>query len=366
MRIEQIRNLSKKDFKDLFNLIISDHVDNEYMDETIRIAYENEVFIKGFIGLFAFMKYIEINTEKRVPVLFTHRSSDNQNNILERLFGLLYLNINDNKKEENMLGEIRTIKEDISRKIPGIDFTHYRGLSDKTQRVSYITSLISQNAPSIRLKGGIFKDIISNLEKYVAYSVQIEKALGLYRDIDEVDANPPIDKSDFSVDAFKKLLEMNVITVNEKPLTGKFSGLNANEINANMALLYFIENRIAGLNQEPLPHPDLVGLFSQLFKESGLNPQEYITQRALQRGGGDGLFDVMYDLFMANDDTDFKLYRKNSYLLLNMPNNYEISINNFQSYPSEIRVFLQELKEQLVSTSIKDEDLFVLYFNRMV
>lgn len=346
MRIDTIRNLNKKDFKNLFNLVTSGRVDRETMDSNIKIAYENEIFIKGFIGLFAFMKYIEINTEKRIPVLFTARSTGNQENILERLFGFLYLNINDNKKDINILEELRVLQTDIRNRIPSIDFARYRGLTNSEERVAYISSLITNSNLNIRLTGSLFTTIIANLEKYVNYSIQTEGALGLYREIDTLDANPPIDKSDFSVGSFKKLLEMNVITVDSKPLTGKYSGVNSDEINANMALLYFIENRIAALNKEPLPHPELVGLFSQIFKETGLNPQEYITENALRRGGGDGLFDVMYDLFVDNDDTEFKAYRKNSYLLLNMPNIYEIEMKNFQAYPYEIRMLLQELNRE--------------------
>ena len=285
MRIDTIRNLNKSDFKKLFNLVTSGRVDPDTMDENIKIAYENEIFIKGFIGLFAFMKYIEINTEKRIPILFTSRSTGNQEHILERLFELLYLNINDTKKDVNILEEIRNIREDISARIPGINFDTYRSLPNADEKIAYITRLITDSNLRIRLKSDIFRNIIANLDKYVDYSIQIEGALGLYREIDTLDANPPIDKSDFSVGSFQKLLEMNVITVDAKQLTGKYSGVNSNEINANMALLYFIENRIATLNKDPIPHPELVGLFSQLFKETGINPQEYVTENALRRGG---------------------------------------------------------------------------------
>jgi hypothetical protein len=151
---------------------------------------------------------------------------------------------------------------------------------------------------------------------------------------------------------------MNVITVDSKDLEGKFKGINANQINANMVLLYFIENRIASLNKEPLPHPELIGLFSQLFKGSGLNPQEYITTST---GGAlddvikydeefdeiEGIFSIMEAMFFSdNYKKEFNMYRKNSYLLLSMPTNFEIAINNFQGYPTEIRMYLQELNRE--------------------
>jgi hypothetical protein len=350
-RIDEIRNLNKKYFNQLFDFVASKRrVDSSAIDPKIKTAYENEIFIKGFIGLFAFLKYTEISTNKQVPAIFTTRSTGNQNNILERLFGLLYLNLDDKKKDVNLLEEAGKIRQDITRKIPSINFDTYRQFQNHDERIKYITELIERTGANVRTKGSGFNAIVANLDKYVDYSIKIEEALGLYQEIDRVDAVPPIDKSDFSVDSFKKLLHMNVITVDSKPLTGNFEGINANQINANVALFYFIENRIASLNKDPLPHPELVGLFSQLFKETGLNPQEYITDSTLQInglvGGGDGLFDVMYDLFVSNDDTDFKLYRRNSFLLLNMPNNYEIAINNFQTYPYEILMFLKELKRE--------------------
>jgi len=182
--------------------------------------------------------------------------------------------------------------------------------------------------------------------------------------------NPPDSKSDFSLYSFKKLLEMNVVTIHDNnPLTDKFEGINSNEINANMALLYFIENRMAKKNNIPIPHPELIGLFSQLFKKSGLNPREYMGGNKKLIGGGDDLFDVMNDLFISDEDiseedieipdsirkyykyknkkiTLFDIYRINSYLLLNMPTNLEILNKNFSFYPEEIRVYLMDLNRQ--------------------
>ena len=48
----------------------------------------------------------------------------------------------------------------------------------------------------------------------------------------------------FIVEAFRKILAMNVVSFGNKPLEGDFKGINGNEINVNVALLYFIENKI--------------------------------------------------------------------------------------------------------------------------
>ena len=107
-------------------------------------------------------------------------------------------------------------------------------------------------------------------------------------DIKTIDTDPRkyAGKNDFTINSFRKLLEMNVITVGEGPLKGKFEGIDKNQINANMALLYFIENRISKMNGTPVPHPELIGLFSQLFNDTGLYSQEYMGGN--KRGGGGG------------------------------------------------------------------------------
>ena len=146
---------------------------------------------------------------------------------------------------------------------------------------------------------------------------------------------------------------MNVVSFGDKPLADEFSGINGNEINVNMALLYFIENKIANMNKTPLPHPEFAGLFSQLFKVTGFLSSEGAASSG--RGGGgddddnDDILSVMQNLFVSDTPEStalFNEYRRNSYLLLNMPTTYEILTNSFSSYPTEIRLYLQNLTKK--------------------
>ena len=146
---------------------------------------------------------------------------------------------------------------------------------------------------------------------------------------------------------------MNVVSFGNKPLEGDFKGINGNEINVNVALLYFIENKIAFMNETPLPHPEFVGLFSQLFKEKGFLSAESTATAAKfpGKGGGedDDILSVMQNLFVSDTPEStalFNEYRRNSYLLLNMPTTYEIVTNSFSSYPTEIRLYLQNLTKK--------------------
>jgi len=344
-RVQKIRN-ANEEIKQLFLKTKSDEpmtLDNP----EILIAYENEIFIKGFIGLFVFMKYVHISTGKIIPTLFIKKGGEEQTNVLIRLFEMLYLNLNNNNQDVTLIERMEEIKKDIEQKIPYFKFDEYIASSDKKKYIEEKLSTIQRLSRILKQKYS------EELDKYVEYYEKVKNTLSLYQSVEEIDNNPPIYKSDFTTYSFRKLLEMNVINVGDKPLNGIFEGINGNEINVNLALLYFIENRIASSNKDPIPHPELTGLFSQLFKDSGILAKESIP-RTTKGGGEDDIFDTMYELFMSIDPTPFKEYRRNSYLLLNMPTNYEILINNFQSYPLEIRMYLQQLNTEYEKEKTRD------------
>ena len=365
-RVELIRNASDT-IEFLFNKIGNDNeVEKTYLDQKIKIAYENEIFIKGFIGIFAFMSYVSITSGIEAPALFTTRGSGDQKKVLQNLFRMLYLNLDDNKVDPNPLENLEQIKNSIKTELPTFDFITYDELIDEQEKKLYIESL--EGVKTKRQK----VEIASYFNKYLSYCNEIKKALQLYENIDSEAEIPPDGKSDFSLYSFRKLLEMNIVTVHEnKPLEGKFEGINANEINANLALLYYVENRMARKSNKPIPHPELIGLFSQLFVESGLYSQERMFRNGGKKigGSGDGLFEVMYDLFISDEDisgediqlpddvkkfykyknkkiTLFDIYRMNSYLLLNMPTNLEIEASSFNFYPEEIKIYVKSLNKE--------------------
>jgi hypothetical protein len=363
-RVDKIRNTSAT-MENLFETIATSRASPSETEELIKTAYENDIFIKGFIGIFAFMQYISITSGIEPPYLFTTRTTGDQKKVLQRLFGLLYLDLNDNKNDPDLFESIKELKYSIQTELPDFNFTTYEGFgTDEKAKESYIKSLDS-------LKSQVERERIANdFNQYISYCQKITNSLDLYKSIDEISKKPPDFKSDFSLYSFRKLLEMNVVTTYaDKKLTDKFEGINANEINANMALLYFVENRMASSNKVPIPHPELVGLFSQLFVKTGLYPREYMGGSKNLIGEEDDLFDVMYDLFVSDEEitdehipipdaikkyyryknkkiTLFDIYRINSYLLLNMPTSLEISNKNFSFYPEEIRIYVMDLNKQ--------------------
>ena len=358
-RIDVIRGAGKQ-IRYIFNKISNTmRVNSTEIVEVIKVAYENETFIKGFVGLFAFMEYIRVSTGKKVPTLFTYRANNDQAVVLERIFDFFYKSLTKDAPDPDFKETLEKMEKDIQNKLTRFDLTTYNGFSPE-EKLEYIKSNMKKPYATRKKIAESWppSEMVVELNNYVSYYAQVKHYFDAYNELYELDKNPPkdpTDKNDFSVNSFRKLLEMNVITVGDKVLEG-FDGINANQINVNVALLYFIENRIASMNDEPLPHPELVGLFSQLFLGSSIYPQEYIKKDAKFSGGGEDLFDVMEELFMSDDVNMFNDYRKKSYLLLNMPNNYEIAINNFQFYPSEIKAQLYALKRDYEVEMEREEE----------
>jgi hypothetical protein len=372
-RVKEIRKANET-IRQIFNDVQTGFVSDSMINETIQIAYENEIFIKGFIGLFTFMKYIYVRSDGKIkiPALLKANTEGTQDNVLERLFELIYLNLDDGKKDITLSQKIEEIKTDIRNKLTNFDFDKYNRLPTNEAKIQYI-----EEFPGLTTKTKK-REIAENFKNYLNYCKKIEAFFDLHETLNRTDDKPSIYKNDFTVNSFKNLLEMNVITVGGDRVLEDFDNINVNEINVNVALLYFIENRIATMNDEPIPHPELIGLFSELFKGSGIISQEYIKKSSIitdvgqqpaiaqrvkenRRKGGDGddegLFDTLYDLFVDDDATAFKEYRKNSYCLLNMPNNYEISINNFQSYPLEVRLYFQSLNKESQQEKTRSEQM---------
>ena len=136
-RVEKIRN-PKATIATLFETIATGIISPSDNPDLIKTAYENDIFIKGFIGIFAFMQYIAITSGIDPPSLFISRQTGDQAKVLERLFGLLYLNLNDNKEDPNLHQSIRQLQESIQNELPGFNFIEYNGLDSIDKKQQYI------------------------------------------------------------------------------------------------------------------------------------------------------------------------------------------------------------------------------------
>ena len=335
-RINAIRDATSEIDATFTAILNSEEVDPR-ITAMMKSAYETDTFVKGFIGILIFMAYTKYQEKQTVPVILSKRAGTTQDMMVKRLFSLIYKDLDAGVVEES--DATICLKEIISM-VPGFTLDEYTRAGDKAQ---YILSKL-QNTTRFQ-KRLIDSQIIPKIEKVVNY-------YNSNKDIAPIVAQQedPV----FIVESFRKILAMNVVSFGDKPLAGEFSGINGNEINVNMALLYFIENKIANMNKTPLPHPEFVGLFSQLFKVTGFLSSEGAAASSGMDGGGDDddnddILSVMQNLFVSDtpESTElFNKYRRNSYLLLNMPTTYEILTNSFGSYPPEIRLYLQNLTKK--------------------
>ena len=334
-RINAIRDATNGVNATIAAVLNGDEVDTEVM-ETIKSAYEADTFVKGFIGILIFMAYTEYQEKLNVPTILSKRAGTTQDMMVKRLFSLIYKDLDTGVADES---DAAICLREIEAMVSGFNLDDYARATDKQ---TYILSKL--NISTRGKKVLVDADIIPKIEKVIKYYNSNKDIAPIVTQQED-----PV----FIVEAFRKILAMNVVSFGNKPLEGDFKGINGNEINVNVALLYFIENKIAFMNETPLPHPEFVGLFSQLFKEKGFLSAESTATAAKfpGKGGGedDDILSVMQNLFVSDTPEStalFNEYRRNSYLLLNMPTTYEIVTNSFSSYPTEIRLYLQNLTKK--------------------
>jgi len=334
-RINAIRDATNKIAATITAVLNDDEVDTGVV-ETIKSAYEADTFVKGFIGILIFMAYTEYQEKLKVPVILSQREGATQNMMVKRLFSLIYKDLDTGVADES---DAAICLHEITSMVPGFVLDDFTRAPDKQ---AYILSRL--NISTRFQKRLIDSEIIPKIESVIKYYNSNKDIAPIVSQQED-----PV----FIVESFRKILAMNVVSFGDKPLADEFSGINGNEINVNMALLYFIENKIANMNKTPLPHPEFAGLFSQLFKEKGFLSSEGASSSG--RGGGgdendnDDILSVMQNLFVSDTPEStalFNEYRRNSYLLLNMPTTYEILTNSFSSYPTEIRLYLQNLTKK--------------------
>jgi hypothetical protein len=336
-KINEIRDATNAIDATVLALLNGEEVDPGFVG-TIKNAYETDTFVKGFIGILIFMAYTKYQEDYKVPVILSRRAGATQDDMIKRLFSLMYQDLDSTPADDS---DAKICLDEIRVMVPGFVLADYDGASDKQK---YIFDKVKMTTRGKKLL--IASNIVPKIEEVIKYyNSNKNVAPKLTQQEDPV----------FIVDSFRKILAMNVVSFGNKPLEGDFKGINGSEINVNMALLYFIENKIAFMNETPLPHPEFVGLFSQLFKEKGFLSAESTTTAAKfpGKGGGedDDIFSVMQNLFVSDTPESkalFNKYRRNSYLLLNMPTTYEIVTNSFGSYPIEIRLYLQNLNKQYI------------------
>jgi hypothetical protein len=372
---EMLYNVTRGSIEDILNNLMSSNKDNkDTLISDITISYELDKFLRGFVGLITFLCYLKSQEKKTIPSIFRRKRAteaqalrnepglDIQPIIFKRLFELSYKDIDsgDDFNKENIFENIEDMKKDINAKVGKAGVNFMDNYCTTANKVSYVTT---------NKKDELDPEEEREYLKYAEYVCDLQAF------INDSDIRQAIEEKDFvksedsiiTITSFRNLLETNTLTFSDKLLTDKFVGFNRNEINVNMLLLYYLENRVNEMNkvdgkQKPIIHEGLEDLFRQVFEDTPITiyvrPGEGASASALppppkrgkMGGGGESdeneieeyflpndLLDVLYDLLIDDDDTLFKRLRKNMYFLLHLPTKYEISAGNFQHHPEEIQ-----------------------------
>jgi len=342
--------------------------------EKAKKAAEIELFLKGLFGIFTFMKFIKQSGKSLPIIFGTSRNQTALLNtfisITETLLfpettiipESLYFDTATTAKREfdKIKGDLESSGIDINKIKLHSDYIEIitAGLSGQKLDVfkdiidSYnVGTSIADDVYLVRVKSKIYnelnanKDIINQIgEEFLSNKTKrgniiynngstLENKLGNFRigrsrgitigpNEDYIKFIGPYVEAFhkfyedynrngfFSVNSFRTIIESNTLAFDNKPLTGLFEGLNANQFNYNMALLYYVENELSKtemvdkLTKCP-PIYDDESTMTQLLKQ--LFPT-FTMRGGLIRGGGDittGIQSIFQNLGLSVDEPIF-------------------------------------------------------------
>jgi hypothetical protein len=305
---------------------------NRYTDD----ANDIDVFLKGFLGCMTFLRYYQSN-DLKVPSIFK-RNNEKQEQV-QNVVVKNFINI-----AEKLL--FKSDDEDKSDdELNNGDKILFFTADNQQKREGYITRIRDDNTFDIRNKENKKETSIArnNITKIIDYS-----EISTYKKNKE-DEQDSFDK-EYDENAFKKLIDMNVISFNSAELTDEFEGFNADQFNFNKALLLYLEDRINKMNVEsnastpPTNLPEFGSLFKQLFKNTGIT---------ITTGGGGNIDSIFFpenisyiinSFFNKNNvsiDSKIIQFKRNMNFVLNTPTAQEI-ITIIQMQKEQSRLLIQD------------------------
>jgi hypothetical protein len=272
---------------------------NAVVNKYTENANDIDVFLKGFLGCMTFLQYYQVN-DLRVPTIFKRNNDQQeqvQNVVVKNFINIAEKLLFKSDEEDKTDGELNTG-----------DKVLFFTADNKIEREGHITRVRDDNTFDIRNKDNKKEPNVAreNITKIIDYSTTstYEK---------NKDDEQSIFNKEYDENAFKKLIDMNVISFNSSKLTDEFEGFDANQFNFNKALLLYLEDRINKMNVEankpkpPTNLPEFGSLFKQLFKNTGIT---------ITSGG-------------AGDDTDSIFFPENiSYIVNSFFNKNNVSIDS--------------------------------------
>jgi hypothetical protein len=309
--------------------IQTNSVTNNVIEDNPDKANEIEIFLKGFLGCMIFLKYNE-KKGLSVPTILKKKTggqTEYQDTIITEFIKIAYnlLFNSDDYDSNNNNDELYPQDNIVYKNLKGIIV---RKKIDKTYDIR-----TSNNERHNNIKRSDIKKIF--LDKKDDIIIFSQDDINEFSEEEKKNITKDYSKNEYDENAFKKLIDMNSISFDEKPLSGEYEGFNANQFNFNKTLLLYLEYRINTLNNisennQSRP-PELYGmneLFKQLFEGTGItittrggNPKEAIlTLNPMISEIFNSFFDdnnvVKYDKIQT--------FKQNLNFMLNMPTVNEI------------------------------------------
>jgi hypothetical protein len=305
---------------------------NAVVNKYTENANDIDVFLKGFLGCMTFLRYYQSN-DLKVPTIFKRNSEkqeESQNIVINNFVNIAEKLLFKSDYEDETDGELNNG-----------DKVLFFTADNQRKREGYIVRIRDDNTFDIRNNNKKEINISrGNITKIIDYS-----AISTYKKNKEDEQG--IFNKEYDENAFKKLIDMNVISFNSAELTDEFTGFNANQFNFNKVLLLYLEDRINKMNTDqpkpPTNLPEFGSLFKQLFKKTGI---------AITSGGGetDSIFFPENISFIVNSffnknnvsiDSKIIQFKRNMNFVLNTPTAREI-ITIIQMQKEQAKLLIQD------------------------
>ena len=305
----------------------TNNVTNNVIEDNPDKANEIEIFLKGFLGCMIFLKYNE-KKGLSVPTILKKKTggqTEYQDTIITEFIKIAY-NLLFNSDDYDSLNNDELYPQD-NIKYKGLNGIIVRKKIDKNYDIRTSDNKRHNNINRSDIK----KIFLDKKDDIIIFS---QDDINQFSEEEKKNITKDYSKNEYDENAFKKLIDMNSISFDEKPLSGEYEGFNANQFNFNKTLLLYLEYRINTLNNisenNKSRPPELYGmneLFKQLFEGTGItitgggNPKEAVlTLNPMISEIFNSFFDdnnvVKYDKIQT--------FKQNLNFMLNMPTVNEI------------------------------------------
>ncbi len=329
------------------SLSLSTRSKKTIIEVEIKKAFEIELFLKGLFGIFTFMRMSE-NNGIGLPIIFGNKT--NQISLMKYFLEIVEVVLfpeEGTDEEENiemnndtLVSVIRDrINKKMKIKVSPLDVTKmvedYGKIEKDTRSRNPEIKLLLDKFKFVQVHLGQFTKnrplnfSTENTDAFVsnkAFQYYAQKYVDAFEDyIDD------LNNGFFSINSFRTIIESNTLSFGSRELAGDFSGLNANQFNYNMALLYHIENELSKKRlSESGKSEDAPPLYDEDSFMGKLLSQLFPGGKHIGGGGArDHMIDQILGIFGADIKSESPIFNKE--IALNIKNILQFYLTGFNN-----------------------------------